>query len=717
VTSTRRHVTLARLWGVTAIALVVALLALRACLHTPPLANLERLPTEAADPRDPPGTVVYQGSLHIARGGPVIVGFQTQQPARLVVGTGDLVRGDASAAKELVGRGLVKDRIILMAGPVAIRFAAPPGARLVWSPVGRRGDPEYVPASSLSPLLPERAQFSPWAGAAPLDGVIALGLLAVIAITALVLARRRLRLVPRELWLAFGGVLVLGLGVRWIGLSDFGQTWDEDVNWAAGRNYVTNVLALDISGGSWIWNYEHPPVMKYLAGVGAQLADGFGPARALSALWMALGCALLVPIATRLYNLRTGVLAGLIATLLPHLVGHGQIVGHESPTVLWWSLGILLALGVCDPPAGRVARNRPVAPNGPVAQNAPLPLVGHGEDNVEVAPSPRAVRLRLVAVGVVIGVAVASRFINGLLGVVCLLIVILQAPSRRWLRTTLEAAAIMPVTALATLYAVWPRLWSAPIEALQASLAKLSHTHAPEPFLGAMTSTPGYHYFVVYLVATLPLTILAGTCGWLVRAGRERTTGSLLVLLWLVLPLAVVLSPVRQDGVRYVLPCVMALAVMSAAGWEWFTSRLAQRVPRAHVAWTALVVVYLLVTLARFSPYYLDYYGEHVGGPRAVQAKQLLETAWWGEGVAEAVDHVNRHARPGARVYRNCIEPVHLAWFRQDLWPSLTHSLADAEWVVAYSPASKRCPVPPGLERVYVVDVQGAVLAVVYQRR
>ena len=74
-------------------------------------------------------------------------------------------------------------------------------------------------------------------------------------------------------------------------------------------------------------------------GIGAQFADGFGPARALSAIWIALGCALLVPIGARLFRPRVGVLAAAIAALLPPLVAHGQIVGHESPTVLWWALG------------------------------------------------------------------------------------------------------------------------------------------------------------------------------------------------------------------------------------------------------------------------------------------------------------------------------------------------------------------------------------------
>lgn len=672
-----------RYWGVVPVLLVVALISLRACLATAPLDNLEHLGNDAREQRDPPGTAIYRGSLYNARGGPVILGFQSAGEARLVIGvaSGGPVRGDERVAKELVGRGVVKTRLVLPAGPIALRFAAPAGARLVWSPVGRRGDPEYVPASSLSPESPERATFGGWAGAAPLDGVIAAGLLLVIVASCLVLARRRLRGVPRATWLAIGGVFAIGCLVRWLDLDGFGQTWDEDVNWAAGRNYVTNVLALDASAASWIWNFEHPPVMKYLAGIGAQFADGFGPARALSAMWMALGCALLVPIGARLYSFRVGVFAAVIATLLPHLVAHGQIVGHESPTVLWWALGILLALAVWD-----------------------------GE------PTTRQLRWRLVGLGVVIGVAFASRFVNGLLGVLCLAIVVVQAPAGRRRRGAIEGAWIMPLTSLATVYALWPRLWFAPVAMLKASFAKLDVTHAAEPFLGMMTATPPRSYFLVYLAATLPVVILAGVGVWLARAGRERTRGAAITALWFVVPLVIMLSPVRQDGVRYALPCVLALAMMSAAGWEWLCARALRRVRHAFVAWTALVVIYLGVTLVRVHPYFLDYYGEHVGGPGEVWRRGWFETAWWGEGVDRAVAHVNANAAPNARVFRNCIAPVHVAWFREDLWQHMTQSPATADWLVVYAPRTQRCPIPPDARRVFTVEVQGAVLAEVYRR-
>ena len=709
----------ARYWGIAPLVLVALLLGARALLATPPLDNLA--PAQS-DPRDPPGTVAREGSLYIARGGPVIVGFQSPGRARLVVGSHGTMHGDgalgsrdkvggaavvnepagtgldterrgaegsrqlagAGVVKELAGAGLVKDRLVLPAGPIAIRFAGPPGARLVWNPVGRRGDPEYVPASSLSPEPPDRARFGRWVGAAPLDGVIAALLLLVVVGTLLALARHRLRTVTRETWLAIGAVFVVACVVRWIGLFAFGQTWDEDVNWTAGRNYVTNVLSLDVSLGSWIWNFEHPPVMKYLAGIGAQLADGYGPARALSAIWVALGCALLVPIGTRLYSRRVGVLAAGIAALLPPLVAHGQIVGHEAPTVLWWSLAILLALSVHD-----------------------------GE------PSARALRVRLVWLGVVIGIAVASRFVNGLVGVLVLIIVAARAPSGRSLRTAIEGALIMPIVAALTLYAVWPRLWLHPIAALQNSLAKLSNPHSLEPFLGALTNQPGPHYFLVYLVATLPVLVLAGVVIYLVRAARERDRSALVVAAWFVVPLAVAASPVRQDGVRYVMPCILALSLAAAAGYDHLVTFLEARRPalrRAFSAFSATLVVYLAITLVRVHPYYLDYFGEHVGGAGTVAKRRMFETAWWGEGLDRAVAYVNAHAAPNARVFRNCVEPVHLAWFRQDLWTPMTTNPARADWIVVYAPHTRKCPKPADAKRVFVVESSGVTFAEVWRR-
>ena len=521
-------------------------------------------------------------------------------------------------------------------------------------------------------------------GTAWLDGIVAAGSLAITVASLAFLARRRLAAVPRDTWLAMAIVLVAGVAVRWIDLGAAGQTWDEDVNWAAGRNYITNLVSLDFAERSWQWNYEHPPVMKLVAGVAAQFADGYGPARALSAIWIALGCALLVPVGARLFRPRVAVLAAAIATLLPPMVAHGQIVGHEAPTVLWWSLGALLALGA------------------------------HDYLSPDDRKATRELRVRLASIGAVVGVAIASRFINGLLGALCAAIVVAQAPPR-WRRETIVSGVwILPLTAIATIWAVWPRLWAHPLASLAASLRKLATPHAAEPFLGAITSHPGPHYFVVYLAATLPLAIAAGAVLGAVRLVRRRDRSALITACWLLAPLGVVASPVRQDGVRYVLPCLPALALIAAAGFDQLAVWV--RLRHAFAGIGAAAVAYLALTLSRVHPYYLDYFAEQVGGAGRVATRGWFETAWWGEGVDRAVAYVNAHARPGARVDRTCIEPAHLAWFREDLWAAMTSAASQADWIVSYAPASHPCPVPRDARPVFSIASDGAVLAVVFER-
>ena len=94
----------------------------------------------------------------------------------------------------------------------------------------------------------------------------------------------------------------------------------------------------------------------------------------------------------------------------------------------------------------------------------------------------------------------------------------------------------------------------------------------------------------------------------------------------------------------------------------------------------------------------------------------MFETAWWGEGVDRAVAYVNAHAAPGARVYRDCIEPAHLAWFREDLWTTLARAPGEADWIVVYAPVRRPCRVPRDARKVFEVTTGGLVLAEVYQR-
>src|SRR5581483_11120447 len=128
------------------------------------------------------------------------------------------------------------------------------------------------------------------------------------------------------------------------------------------------------------------------------------------------------------------------------------------------------------------------------------------------------------------------------------------------------------------------------------SLHKLDVVHAPEPFLGAMTNHPGPLYFVTYLFGTLPFGALVAVIVGAVRLAGVRSRGGLLAACWFVAPLGMMLSPVRQDGVRYVLPCLPALAMIGAAGIDQLATWLRGR--GVFLALSSALLVYLGVVLA-----------------------------------------------------------------------------------------------------------------------
>jgi hypothetical protein len=309
------------------------------------------------------------------------------------------------------------------------------------------------------------------------------------------------------------------------------------------------------------------------------------------------------------------------------------------------------------------------------------------------------------------------RYVNGLMAPAIGATILLRAPAEARARAVAWGFAIIPAVAVITSIVLWPRLWSEPVAHLEVSWDKLKGTHSGEPFLGRITKAPPRWYFLAYLGATAPLGVivamLGGAVAW-VRA-RERRLALVIAGLWLVAPLGVMLSPVRQDGVRYVVPCLLVIALLAGAGVSALGAWLARGGRTRLAVWpVAGFALYLAITCGRIRPYYLDYYGEHVGGPAAVARSKRFEVAWWGEGVEEAIAYVNRHAAPGDRVHRNCVEPGHLTWFRGDLWEPIGDARA-ARWIVHYQPSWRGCPIPPGAARVYRVAAQGAPLVDVYR--
>jgi hypothetical protein len=136
---------LAKIWWLLPLTVVAIVLLVRNAIVQPALSALTIVDDTATMPMD---EHVFQGSLAMPRGGPYIIGFYSESSAELTVGS-----------HRMAGRGLVQQRIIFDAGTQSIRFAGSAHSRLMWSPPGRRGDMEYLPASSISAAQPAQAQF------------------------------------------------------------------------------------------------------------------------------------------------------------------------------------------------------------------------------------------------------------------------------------------------------------------------------------------------------------------------------------------------------------------------------------------------------------------------------------------------------------------------------------------------------------------------------
>jgi 4-amino-4-deoxy-L-arabinose transferase-like glycosyltransferase len=609
------------------------------------------------------------GSWWFPRGGPYILGFWSPTPASLEID------GETVAS----GSGVVQKRVLYDEGVHSVTFRAPPVARLLWHPPGRRGAPEYVSASSLSREPAEFAYFT----APGTDHELA----AVAFLILLVVVLGCLKLVaPFEDGRISGpGVLifVVAVGIRLWGLGGTGQTWDEDEYWSAGRNDVQNLFEGDFSNLAWSWNQQHPPVTKYLAGVGALAEDGYTAARLLFIACSAGACVLTFAVGRRLFGGRAGFLAGMTAALLPHLVAHGRIVGHETPSVFLWALAVWLALAAADD------------------QDRPLWQA-----------------LRFVCVGVALGLAVATRFTNLLAAPVVGLSAILLCRRQTLLRTAAAGLFIIPTVGVATVVAVWPRLWHDAEAHLHAAWDVLKVQHLPEMYLGREVQLPPWHYFPMYLLATTPLLVLVAA--FVIGGARgvwRRERAYLLLLAWLIFPFGVAYSPVRQDGMRYVLPVLLPVALLAGAGLDW----LMANARRVQFLLGVVVVAYLARATLIVSPYELDYFGEQVGGVSNVAQKHWFEVGWWGEGIGEAVEWLNDHVPSGAKVAR-LVVPAHVTWLRSDLWPGLRDLPGgDAEWLFVndlwIDTYGRGFTPPPDASLVHEVSVDGASLVKIYMRR
>ena len=562
--------------------------------------------------------------------------------------------------------------------------------RIFWSPAGRRGGLEYIPPTLLFPQAPKEVNPARAHAVPPLDFrvMIYLGLCFLVALLALLRAPllrwlARLRDVPAArldlalYLLLFAGGLVMRLWDK----SAAGQTWDEDVYWASGRNFMQNLLSADFRAESWIWNSEHPALAKWIYGTAALHSDSFEPARLVSLILGAATCALLYLVGRDLISRRVGFLGAGLSIVMPHIIGHHKIIGLETPTALLYTLVLWLFY-------------RAVRRGG----NNPLYLL----------------------TGLCVGLAAATRVFNISVLIVPLVLYLLanhrEILQRRRFPVPITLG-LLPVVALITFVGLWPYLWENPMRHLGLMLSHWEPDKFLEWYLGKK-QLPHWYYFPLYFSVTMPVGALGALALYFGRLVQIRDRAHLYLLLWFLAPFVVMLSPLARDGVRYLYPALFAACLLMAAGLDWLAGLLARLVRRGGLQKPLMAVLgtalglYVFYCSSTVHPYYLDYYNELTGGPAKVAEGHVFEIGWWGEGLKEANDYISKRAPRGARVMIYA-HPAHVVRLRPDL--RQVSFIPQADYIIFNDLFNNR-PKSDKHRVTYVVRAAGAPLAWVYER-
>jgi len=279
--------------------------------------------------------------------------------------------------------------------------------------------------------------------------------------------------------------------------------------------------------------------------------------------------------------------------------------------------------------------------------------------------------------GLALGAALAVRpgGLPMILGLFVASAVLALLAGAAWRPLLLRSAAAWAI-AWGVMVAFWPFAHQAPLlHPLDAvAVAFAFPASFPVLFEGeiVMSNELPRSYLVSYVLITTPPAVLLLTVIGLARGLREQLRAPLtprsrllaVVELWLFVPLllAVLVRPNVYDGVRhalFVLPALALLAGFGAAALaEWARPGW---VRRGAVGALALACLLPLPALVRLHPYQMTYFNVFVGGLSGASGR--YETDYWLSGYKEAIEWVNRQARPGgARPLRILVAVDGYSW-------------------------------------------------------
>lgn len=426
---------------------------------------------------------------------------------------------------------------------------------------------------------------------------------------------------------------------------DQGITWDEPTYVQAGIIYVNNLMHLNFNSNAYQFNMEHPPVSKYIYGIALWLFNGgkdnfnaYVVAKTISALMGAATCAIVYLIGREFFSKGVGVVSAIILALIPDFVAHTQIAAIDGPVAFFFTLTMYLFM---------------------------------------IAMKTKS-RGYFIASAISLGLLVDTKFtgylalpVMGLffLSERYLVVRKIQSKKANFQRVNnfdhyfpLKFIISFFLIAAATAIIIYPWIWGG-IGNIEQTLAHWSGV-LPKYFLGTVQVAPLDFYPIYFLVTTPDLLFIPLLLGAFYII-QSKDAYKWVLLIWLIVPFAYDLGSFKQDGMRYILMIYPALAMVCGVGIEAIANHVQVLAGKAHIKQatfaivSAIVVLYLLITLALTSPYYLDYYNMLSGGPSNADKNDLFDIGWWGEGIYDSVMYVENNAPPGSTVFL-ASKPTHV---------------------------------------------------------
>jgi hypothetical protein len=369
----------------------------------------------------------------------------------------------------------------------------------------------------------------------------------------------------------------------------------------------------------------------------------------------------------------------------------GALLSAVSCRVLWTELGLVPALQAHNAVIPLLVAGlllllvrffAPLAGLAPAVAGAALLVLcpvffAHAENNLKDVPEAclyvaatvagyaafRTGRTRdWVALGVLTGLALAQKanalFLPVQLGVLFAAGFALPAlRARRAFRWSTSGFAWAVLACLASLYAISPHFWRAPLggprEMLEEIMRTGNHFFARGEFLGGISTGA-----VVYVLATTPPVVLAlAAVGLLARGAPAELR--LFLLCGLLVPIGRTLPPGMKnfDGVRHFIEFLPYLCVAAGLGLGALARLARSRAGPGALGRACAAALYPLALLGPAvqtwvtHPNGICYFNAFAGGLAGAQARGVVDaTDFWGNSYWQGFAWLNEHAEPGASV-------------------------------------------------------------------